>query len=152
MVHERQKSIHLIIPRDTDAAERESGGEKDKKMKNPQTFTELLPNTIMGVGVIINNVLIISLHFEPLAELMEFSLGSQHAGCLIHSYVFSGDTPQYIIIMAPKQGTLAWHWRWKFITRKDNTKFVQKDICNSSSTPEQLETTQLRRSAVLRKW
>lgn len=56
----------------------------------------------MGVGVIINNIVIISLHFEPLAELMEFSLGSQRAACLIHSYVFSSDTPQYIIIMAPE--------------------------------------------------
>lgn len=56
----------------------------------------------MGVGVIVNNILIISLHFELLAELMEFSLGSQCAGCLIHSYVFSRDTPQYIIIMAPE--------------------------------------------------
>lgn len=56
----------------------------------------------MSVGAIINNILIISFHFEPLAELMEFSLGSQRAGCLIHSYVFSRDTPQYITIMAPK--------------------------------------------------
>lgn len=42
----------------------------------PDIYTGWLPSTIMGVGVIINNVLIISLHFEPLAELMEFSLGS----------------------------------------------------------------------------